>query len=554
MLVYKIQRDNKTRIIKVHQGNEGPQGIQGIQGEQGPQGIQGIQGIQGVKGDTGAKGEPFRYEDFTQEQLDALHGVGIESVTSREESTGTYVTLHLTDSTDYQFFVAKGEKGLQGETGATGPKGEAGIGIPKGGQNGSVLVKEGYKDYEARWNSVYAVLLSEGYNISEIQNNVNANSEAIANNEQFILATRTDFDNLTHPTDGQVGQVLTLANDPQGLYKAVWQDPQDGLPSGGSFGNVIMKNSNGDAEWTTASSALAKEGFVIEDINSKSHAAYATVTNRLPKGPSDNNHVLTSEGDFNKWTSMEDIKVSDPTRVERTTNNLAIPPNDGNWIQMSATMNYNGVEGTISIFAHEIASMNEVEYSRIPQDCAYPLDGTAVIIANPSFHTLLNAHNINVEIPYYGGCAIAGEIVLGIPDILAEDNGAKFYCIKNGGDWVNQQISSGTLDASKTYMFIADMDDSLLNSMLQADETHQSLGSTGTVVGSMNDVYGKDVYFYDWKFNLETGEVPQFTNEVVTQTTTIEASNTLKNVLTNIKGYVDTQIQNEITSIEGGQY
>ena len=70
----------------------------------------------------------------------------------------------------------------------------------------------------------------------------------------------------------------------------------------------------------------------------------------------------------------------------------------------------------------------------------------------------------------------------------------------------------------------------------------------------MNDIYGKDVYFYDWKFNLETGEIPQFTDEVVTQTTTVEASNTLKNVLTSIKKYVDTQIQNEITSIEGGQY
>ena len=90
--------------------------------------------------------------------------------------------------------------------------------------------------------------------------------------------------------------------------------------------------------------------------------------------------------------------------------------------------------------------------------------------------------------------------------------------------------------------------------MLQADETHQSLGSTGTVVGSMNDIYGKDVYFYDWKFNLETGEIPQFTDEVVTQTTTVETRDTLKNVLTNIKDYVDTQIQNEIASIEGGQY
>lgn len=555
MLVYKIQRDNKTRIIKVHQGNEGPQGIQGIQGERGPQGI---------------KGEPFRYTDFTQEQLEELKGVGIKSVTSREASNGTYVTLHLTDNSEYQFFVAKG---VDGKTGATGPKGDAGVGIPVGGTSKQVIVKNSSNDYDTSWDSVENILKNAGLDlremlseiqvnkdnisgaltdISSIRETSNSNASRIDGLSEQTTEIKSDFHNFTHPTEGEVGQVLTLANNPQGVYKAVWQDPQDGLPSGGSFGNVIMKNSNGDAEWTTASMALANEGYNLESLKDKVDSVYSDVRDKLPSARGVRGLVLSSSiGNANEWKKPDDIKVSDPTKVETTTKNLTIPPNDGNWIQMSATMSYNRVEGTIAIFAHEIES---AEYSRVPQDCAYPLDGTAVIIANPNFHTLLNAHNINVEIPYYGGCVIAGEIVLGNPERLAEDNGAKFYCIKNGQDWVNEQIVSGILDASKTYMFIANMDDSLLNRMLQADETHQSLGSTGTVVGSMNDIYGKDVYFYDWKFNLETGEIPQFTNEVVTQTTTVEASNTLKNVLTNIKGYVDTQIQNEITSIEGGQY
>ena len=274
MLVYKINGQGKTKVIRVHYGipgPQGPQGIQGIQGEQGPQGLQGIQGIQGVKGDTGAKGEPFRYEDFTKEQLDALHGVGIKSVTSREASNGTFVTMHLTDNTDYQFFVAKGEKGLQGETGATGPKGEAGIGIPVGGTSKQVIVKNSSNDYDTSWDSVENILKSAGLDLrgmlSEIQANKdnisgaltdissirttsNGNSNRIDALSEKTTAIKSDFDNLTKPTDGQVGQVLTLANDPQGTNKAVWQDPQDGLPSGGSFGNVIMKNSNGDAEWT----------------------------------------------------------------------------------------------------------------------------------------------------------------------------------------------------------------------------------------------------------------------------------------------------------------
>ena len=552
MLVYKIQRDNKTRIIKTHQGNEGPQGIQG------------------VKGDTGAKGEPFRYEDFTKEQLEGLKGVGVKSITSREASNGTFVTMHLTDNTDYQFFVAKG---VDGEKGADGEKGDTGIGIPVGGTYKQVITKNSSNDYDTSWDSVENILKNAGLDLREMLSEIQVNADNISGaltdissirdtsnsnasridalNEQ-TTAIRTDLHNLTQPTDGQVGQVLTLANNPQGAYKAVWQDPQDGLPTGGSFGNVIMKNSNGDAEWSTASSALAEEGYNLKNLKDEVDSVSSNMRDKLPSARGVRGLVLSSSiGNANEWKKPDEIKVYDPTRVKRTTKNLTIPPNDGNWIQMQATMNYNGVEGTISIFAHEIES---AEYSRIPQNCGYPLDGTPIFIANPSFHTLLNAHNISKEIPYYGGCAIAGEIVLGNPEILAEDWGTMFYYIKDARTWVNNTIANGTLDASKTYMFVADMDDSLLNRMLQADETHQSLGSTGTVVGSMNDIYGKDVYFYDWKFNLETGEIPQFTDEVVTQTTTVETSSTLKNVLTNIKDYVDTQIQNEITSIEGGQY
>ena len=555
MLVYKINGQGKTKVIRVHYGIPGPQGIQGIQGE---------------RGETGAKGEPFRYEDFTKEQLDALHGVGVESITSREASNGTFVTMHLTDGSDYQFFVAKG---VDGEKGADGEKGDTGIGIPVGGTYKQVITKSSFDDYDTSWDSVENILKNAGLDLREMLSEIQVNADNISGaltdissirdtsnsnasridglNEQ-TTAIRTDFHNFTHPTEGQVGQVLTLANNPQGVYKAVWQDPQDGLPSGGSFGNVIMKNSNGDAEWTRPSMALANEGYNLEDIKDKVDSVSSDMRDKLPSAGGVRGLVLSSTiGNANEWKKPDDIKVSDPTTKGTSTRNLTIPPNDGNWIQMQATMNYNGAEGTISIFAHEIES---AEYSRVPQDCGHPLEGTPIIIANPSFHTLLNAHNISKEIPYYGGCVIAGEIVIGNPEILAEDWGTMFYYIKDARTWVNNTIANGTLDASKTYMFIGDMDDSLLNSMLQADETHQSLGSTGTVVGSMNDIYGKDVYFYDWKFNLEAGEIPQFTDEVVTQTTTVEASNTLKNVLTHIKNYVDTQIQNEITSIEGGRY
>ena len=55
-------------------GEPGKNGIDGLNGEQGLQGIQGIQGIQGPPGPPGPKGEPFKYSDFTQDQLNALKG------------------------------------------------------------------------------------------------------------------------------------------------------------------------------------------------------------------------------------------------------------------------------------------------------------------------------------------------------------------------------------------------------------------------------------------------------------------------------------------------
>lgn len=56
------------------QGLTGPQGLQGIQGERGLDGQPGPKGDIGPRGPQGPKGEPFKYSDFTPEQLEALRG------------------------------------------------------------------------------------------------------------------------------------------------------------------------------------------------------------------------------------------------------------------------------------------------------------------------------------------------------------------------------------------------------------------------------------------------------------------------------------------------
>ena len=55
-------------------GVDGVNGEQGIQGPPGKDGINGAKGEQGIPGPPGPKGEPFKYSDFTAEQLALLKG------------------------------------------------------------------------------------------------------------------------------------------------------------------------------------------------------------------------------------------------------------------------------------------------------------------------------------------------------------------------------------------------------------------------------------------------------------------------------------------------
>ena len=112
----------------------GPQGPQGPQGEQGPQGPQGEQGPQGGKGDPftyddftqeqintlkGEKGDPFTYNDFTPEQLAALKGEpGYTPQKGIDYNDGVSIThkwegaiLTITSASGTSSANLKGEKG-----------------------------------------------------------------------------------------------------------------------------------------------------------------------------------------------------------------------------------------------------------------------------------------------------------------------------------------------------------------------------------------------------------------------------------------------------------
>lgn len=94
--------------LKGEPGPQGDPGPKGDPGEAGPQGLPGQAGIQGQKGD------PFTYEDFTPEQLEALTGPqGPQGPQGEKGDTG-----------DPGPQGARGEKGATGDTGPQGPKGD----------------------------------------------------------------------------------------------------------------------------------------------------------------------------------------------------------------------------------------------------------------------------------------------------------------------------------------------------------------------------------------------------------------------------------------------
>lgn len=103
-------------------GNDGEQGLQGIQGPPGPPGKDGVNGL---------KGEPFKYSDFTAEQLQALRGPKGDP-------------LRFEDLTESQKQQLKGPKGDSISGAATVKSYDVIWGIARAGERGN---GRGYLEY-----------------------------------------------------------------------------------------------------------------------------------------------------------------------------------------------------------------------------------------------------------------------------------------------------------------------------------------------------------------------------------------------------------------------
>ena len=73
----------------------------------------------------GLQGEPFKYSDFTPEQLNALKGPKGDTGENGEQGPKGE-PFKYTDFTEEQLAALKGDRGEKGETGEPGPKGEQG--------------------------------------------------------------------------------------------------------------------------------------------------------------------------------------------------------------------------------------------------------------------------------------------------------------------------------------------------------------------------------------------------------------------------------------------
>ena len=145
--VENIKVKDNMQLVKL-QGPKGDPGPPGIQGPPGPPGVPGRDGVNGLKGEPGTpgergadgergpKGEPFKFSDFTQDQLNALKGPkgdpGPPGVPGRDGVNGEQ-GIQGPPGKDgkpftYDMFTAEQLAVLKGPKGDPGPPGPPGTG------------------------------------------------------------------------------------------------------------------------------------------------------------------------------------------------------------------------------------------------------------------------------------------------------------------------------------------------------------------------------------------------------------------------------------------
>ena len=130
LALLKMRKADGTWVeIPAIVGSKGDKGDKGEKGDKGDKGDKGETGATGATGATGPQGEPFEYEDFTPEQLEALRGPqGIQGEQGPRGYKGDAFTY--LDFTPEQLSALRGPQGLvgpQGQQGIPGVQGQPGV-------------------------------------------------------------------------------------------------------------------------------------------------------------------------------------------------------------------------------------------------------------------------------------------------------------------------------------------------------------------------------------------------------------------------------------------
>ena len=186
----------KWKDLKSHQGERGLKGDQGPKGEQGDQGPKGDRGLTGPKGD---KGEPFKYSDFTQTQLQGLKG----------------------PQGDRGPKGVKGDQGERGPQGLQGPKGEQGDQGPKGDQ-GDQGPKGDPFTYEDLTEEQKVEITNAGIDLSEYAKQEDLNGKADKGHKHSI----TDVTGL-QPNLNKLIEIMKVDEDGNLQYRRLNADRDD---------------------------------------------------------------------------------------------------------------------------------------------------------------------------------------------------------------------------------------------------------------------------------------------------------------------------------------
>lgn len=201
-------------------------------------------------------------------------------------------------------------------------------GIPNGGTQGQILIKNSNTNYDVVWTTPDEISLGNAAGDKNVVTDANGKlttedkivpKPATADNGKILVANGGSYELkenavISKPATGDVGKVPVVQPDGSIEYKDI-----KGIPTGGALGQALVKNSNTDydAVWQTINGlptvTLADVGKV-PTVQANGSVAWTanTSTNGVPTGGAENQVLVkNSATDYDvKWADSQGLPAS----------------------------------------------------------------------------------------------------------------------------------------------------------------------------------------------------------------------------------------------------